>query len=286
MASIPPNQTLYIRNLNDKIHKDTLKHTLYGLCVAYGRVLDIVALKTIKMRGQAFVVFDDITAAAAALRQLNGRQILGRPMHIEYALSKSNAAALNNGTLSGAKPHTHMSAAERKRLLGIIAPQDGAEKRRPADGERAEDGEPAAKRRNTQNSNNNSNTGEEGPGEDGPSPSSSSSPPSSSEDDDDDDDDDGVGPAAPSQNSTARDAATERPSNTLFVTNLPGSISDEQLVALFQQYAGFGGVRRIPGRSDMAFVDYAGADSAAAARSVLDGFRLSASHAMSVAFAQ
>ncbi|CAG8843066.1 36823_t:CDS:2, partial [Racocetra persica] len=69
MSSILPNQTLYARNLNEKINKD-----------AYGRILDIVALKTIKMRGQAFIVFKEIQSATAAMRGLNGFNFYDVPM--------------------------------------------------------------------------------------------------------------------------------------------------------------------------------------------------------------
>lgn len=44
----------------------------------YGPVLDIVALKTMSMRGQAHVVFRDIQAATQAMRSLDGEEFLGR----------------------------------------------------------------------------------------------------------------------------------------------------------------------------------------------------------------
>jgi RNA recognition motif-containing protein len=46
----------------------------------FGRILDIVALKTISMRGQAFIVFKDPSSAAAALRSLQGFPFYGKPM--------------------------------------------------------------------------------------------------------------------------------------------------------------------------------------------------------------
>jgi len=54
---IPPNQTLYINNLNEKLPKDELRRALYALFGQFGPVLDVVALKTVRMRGQAFIVF-------------------------------------------------------------------------------------------------------------------------------------------------------------------------------------------------------------------------------------
>lgn len=54
---IPPNQTLYVNNLNEKLPKDELRRSLYALFGQFGPVLDVVALKTTRMRGQAFIVF-------------------------------------------------------------------------------------------------------------------------------------------------------------------------------------------------------------------------------------
>ena len=55
-----PNHTIYIQNMNEKIKKEDLRKSLYVLMSQFGQVLDIVALKTMKMRGQAFVVFKEI----------------------------------------------------------------------------------------------------------------------------------------------------------------------------------------------------------------------------------
>ena len=57
---VRPNHTIYINNLNEKIKKDDLKKSLYAIFTQFGQILDIVALKTLKMRGQAFVIFKEI----------------------------------------------------------------------------------------------------------------------------------------------------------------------------------------------------------------------------------
>lgn len=43
----------------------------------YGPVLDVVAMKTMKMRGQAHIVFRDMQAATQAMRALEGFTFLG-----------------------------------------------------------------------------------------------------------------------------------------------------------------------------------------------------------------
>ncbi|PQE04011.1 hypothetical protein CJF31_00003121 [Rutstroemia sp. NJR-2017a BVV2] len=98
-TSFPPNQTLYITNLpSSKIQKDDLRRELYTLCSTYGPVLDVVALKTMKMRGQAHVVYRDIQTATQAMRALQGFEFLGREMQIQYAKSKSDTIAKLDGT--------------------------------------------------------------------------------------------------------------------------------------------------------------------------------------------
>src|ERR1700744_5229587 len=66
--TIQPNTTLYINNLNDKINKVEIRLQLFALFTTYGKLIDVVATKTTKMRGQAFLVFTELASATAALR--------------------------------------------------------------------------------------------------------------------------------------------------------------------------------------------------------------------------
>ncbi|KAH7542785.1 hypothetical protein FEM48_Zijuj02G0211000 [Ziziphus jujuba var. spinosa] len=90
-GDIPPNQTIYIKNLNEKIKKEELKRSLYALFSQYGRILDVVALKTPKLRGQAWVAFSEVTAASNAVRQMQNFPFYDKPMRIQYAKTKSDS---------------------------------------------------------------------------------------------------------------------------------------------------------------------------------------------------
>ncbi len=57
-----------------------LKKSLYAIFSQFGPILDIVALKTLRMRGQAFVVFRDISSATSALRSMQGFPFYDKPM--------------------------------------------------------------------------------------------------------------------------------------------------------------------------------------------------------------
>jgi len=97
VASVPPNQTLYVTNLaSAKIQKEDLRTALYMLFSTYGAVLDVVALKTMKMRGQAHIVFKDIQTATQAMRSLDGFEFFGRPMVRLYFSLRNMCSLLNN----------------------------------------------------------------------------------------------------------------------------------------------------------------------------------------------
>lgn len=79
-SKLPPSHTLYCSNLPDKLQKDDLKQALYMLFSTYGSILDIVALKTAKMRGQAHVLFRDVQASIQAMTALQGFEFFGKTM--------------------------------------------------------------------------------------------------------------------------------------------------------------------------------------------------------------
>ena len=88
---IAPNQTLYIKNLDDKISSRELKIQLYCLFSFVAPVVNIEARKGIKTRGQAWVSFISEEAATIAMQTLQGFPLLGKEMHIEYSKSQSKA---------------------------------------------------------------------------------------------------------------------------------------------------------------------------------------------------
>uniref|UniRef100_A0A0A9Z0Q7 U1 small nuclear ribonucleoprotein A n=1 Tax=Lygus hesperus TaxID=30085 RepID=A0A0A9Z0Q7_LYGHE len=94
MLDIRPNHSIYINNLNEKIKKEELKKSLYAIFSQFGQILDIVALKTLKMRGQAFVIFKDVASASNALRSMQGFPFYEKPMVSECPNSFLHSARL------------------------------------------------------------------------------------------------------------------------------------------------------------------------------------------------
>ncbi|GJN83802.1 U2 snRNP complex subunit msl1 [Purpureocillium lilacinum] len=129
VQSIPPNQTLYITNLpSAKIQKADLRTALYMLFSTYGTVLDVVALKTMSMRGQAHIVYKDVQTSTQAMRHLNGQMFLGRELRIQYAKSKSHFVAKLDGTFKIPTTASGAAAVEQTDLQRSIfdAPPAGA----------------------------------------------------------------------------------------------------------------------------------------------------------------
>lgn len=95
------SEVIYINNLNEKIKLDgspspsalacaeadvlarwfaVMKQSLKTLFKQYGNVLDVVAHRSIRMRGQAFVTLDSKDAAAKAVAEVKGFPLYGKPM--------------------------------------------------------------------------------------------------------------------------------------------------------------------------------------------------------------
>lgn len=89
---------LYITNLpSSKIQKYDLRLSLYTLFSTYGPVLDVVAMKTMKMRGQAHVVFRDAQTATQAMRALKGFEFFGYELVSRPCVSGCVIGKLTNG---------------------------------------------------------------------------------------------------------------------------------------------------------------------------------------------
>merc|ERR1711963_951905 len=90
--------TIYINNLNEKIKKEDLKKSLFAIFTQFGQILDILATKSLKMRGQAFVILKEISSATNALRSMQGFPFYDKPMRINYSKTDSDMIAKMKGT--------------------------------------------------------------------------------------------------------------------------------------------------------------------------------------------
>ena len=85
-----PNKTLYVRNLDESIKLPILKEELQTIFSQFGNVINVIAHKNIRMRGQAFVVFEEQLAAEKALGSVQKFPFHGKQMEVHYARSQSD----------------------------------------------------------------------------------------------------------------------------------------------------------------------------------------------------
>ncbi|XP_070509871.1 U1 small nuclear ribonucleoprotein A [Chironomus tepperi] len=210
---IRPSHTIYVNNLNEKVKKDELKKSLYAIFSQFGQILDIVALKTLKMRGQAFIIFKEISSATNAIRTMQGFPFYDKPMRINYSKTDSDVIAKMKGTF-------------KERQKKPKAPKAVEEKK--------------AKKKT-------------------------------------------IDPAQAAINSSNIE---QPPNQILFLTNLPDETNEMMLSMLFNQFPGFKEVRLVPGRHDIAFVEFATEIQSGAAREALNGFKITPTHSMKISFAK
>eukprot|EP00126_Sphaerothecum_destruens_P015132 Sdes_comp9053_c0_seq1m486 len=213
-----PNNTLYVNNINEKVKKETLKKALYFLFGQFGVVLDIVAIKTFRLRGQAFIVYQDIASATAALRSLQGFSFYEKPLKINYARTKSDIIAKREGVY---EPRDRISRPTVSEIL-----KEKQELKR-------------AKYQNVSGEDNSDLFMEE-----------------------------------------------EDPNEILFIQNLPEDVEENMVVGLFKQFPGFKEVRTVPGRSDIAFVEFEIEKQAEDAKHALHRFKITPENELLISFAK
>lgn len=114
--TVPPNMTIYINNLNEKIKLDELKKSLHAVFSQFGKILEVLAFKTLKHKGQAWVVFEDVSSATEALKRMQGFPFYDKPMRIQYAKTKSDIITKADGTFTPRERRKrHDERADRKK---------------------------------------------------------------------------------------------------------------------------------------------------------------------------
>ena len=122
------NHTIYVNNLNEKVAIENLKKELQMVFAQFGEIKDIIAMKG-KLpnghfrKGQAWVVFGEISAATNAMKQMQGFPFHEKPMRIQFANKKSDAISKDDGTFV---------KREKKRAAPVVAPAPVAEPAAPA----------------------------------------------------------------------------------------------------------------------------------------------------------
>src|SRR5271169_2036973 len=117
MTEEAPNKTLYVRNLDESIKLPILKQDLQTVFSQFGTVINVIAHKNIRMRGQAFIVFADQQAAEKALGTVQEFPFHGKKMQVNYAKTPSDDTVKRERSDEEFEQHKK----QRLQLKGILA---------------------------------------------------------------------------------------------------------------------------------------------------------------------
>lgn len=246
---LDPSPTLYVNNLNEKVPEQELKQNLTAAFEQFGKILQIVAMKSYRRRGQAFIVFDGVESAQQAVEQMQGFPFCGKPLRINYAKTKSDIVAKRDGTY---QPRV-------KQPLPPL-PSQAMKQQQEEESDDEMTGHHAAKRARRDDEGYGAQQQQEYPGYGGAVGAPQS-----------------YGVPAP---------VVEVPNSILFLEGLPDETTDGMLEMLFQQFPGFREVRLVPSRPGIGFVEYDNEMQAAAAKNQLNGFKIQATDPIKVTFAK
>ena len=170
------------------------------------------------MRGQAFVIFNDINSASNALRSMQGFPFYDKPMRIQYCKTQSDVIAKRYGTF-------------------VERPKKDAKEQQAAKKIEKKKSEPATTQQQT-------NAGQ------------------------------------------SLSSSVDLPNKILFIVNLPDDTEQAMLQMLFQPFSGFKEVRLVPGRSDIAFVEFDNEQQSTMAKDALQGFKIGPNHPIKISYAK
>lgn len=157
----PPNQTLFVGNIDHSLKRDELLHCLHELYTPFGPIVEIKIQRQDKetahigtnrktnqpyakpmryMKTTAFVVFDSVTTAALAKTRTKNFQFFSRQLFVQFAKTTSDCVALLDGShtylkrqgagvsaamLSLKKEKGSILDEEELKLLGLSMNKDG-----------------------------------------------------------------------------------------------------------------------------------------------------------------
>jgi RNA recognition motif-containing protein len=249
-----PNSTLYIQNLNERISLKYLIPEVEKIFGEYGEVISVVAKRRVALRGQAFVLFQNVEQARAALEVLQGERLYGKSMVIKYAKYKSDVISKADGTFEIERRRREQDRSKILSLTLILIITFVVERaRHPRMTRRQMLAQMAAN-----------------PAMQGAMLPMAGLPMS------------GPTPLQPQMVG----GELQLPNKVLYLQGLPDGTKESQLGDLFKRFPGFVEIRLVPNRPDVAFAEYEHEMQAVTARQAVDGVELQPGTKIRVAFAR
>lgn len=110
--------SLYLRGIDEKIKIPVLEEAIRKVCEPLGEIVEVIAKKNLRARGQAFVVFSNVDDADDAREFLQEETLFGRKIIVDFAKSKSDAVVKMEGGEEALEAHK----AERLAQKGTLVP--------------------------------------------------------------------------------------------------------------------------------------------------------------------
>ncbi|KAL3792387.1 hypothetical protein ACHAW5_010788 [Stephanodiscus triporus] len=249
----PPNPTLYLSNIDWSIKRALLKRSLLALFTRHGKVIEVICLRGDAgggkpLRGQAWVIFESLAAATAAIQAERGFIFFGRPLMVNYAKEVSDRIAKRDGTYTA---KTKRAAKRKTDDVGEVNDAAKAAKFSSYPGIATSVHDPS------------SLAGQHG----------SALLPAT---------------LATSDFDVAKKSggiqSSSTPSSLLLATNLPTECNDMMLAMLFRQYSGYKEVKLVGG--GLATIEFGTENEATSALNGLNGFKLTTSATLDLKYGE
>ncbi|PTB39783.1 uncharacterized protein TrAFT101_005173 [Trichoderma asperellum] len=132
MASDMPISTVYVQNLEERVKPEVLSEALKTIFSEFGNVIDIVAKRNLKAKGQAFIVFDQPSAAQNAIEEVEGFELFGKPMKVAMARMQSDKTVETNCSKDEFETHKRHRQAEKDKRKALEAADEQRQLKRAA----------------------------------------------------------------------------------------------------------------------------------------------------------
>lgn len=239
---------MYVQNLEERVKPEVLSEALKTIFSEFGNVIDIVAKRNLKAKGQAFIVFDQQSAAQNAIEEVEGFELFGKPMKVAMARMQSDKTVETNCSKDEFETHKrHRQAEKGKRSsnnrIGLLSTNPSLDKRKALE---AADEQRQLKR---------------AAGAAAEARPSKSAKPS------------GLKSTSAPASAVVPDEYLP-PNKILFIQNVPDEYDIDGLNAIFGRFDGFREIRLVPGRRGIAFVEYQNEQGAITAKENTAGMLL------------
>ena len=113
---------VYVHNLEEHVKLETATEALQAIFSEFGNVVDIVARKNLKAKGQAFIIFDNPESAQHAINEVQDFELFDKPLKIAMARSRSDKTVEMKCSEEELQSHKRQRQAEKGTELTLSLP--------------------------------------------------------------------------------------------------------------------------------------------------------------------